>query len=103
MDNLLIHPKDTYCIKKDEFLHGVDKCEVYNKYTGALLTVMSYKEYTDVLGVSLNTAGYLNLKIGKEKEITVGFTAAKNRALNNSTWDLTTKKLWPWVKGSEEN
>ena len=68
MDNLLIHPKDTYCIKKDEFLHGVDKCEVYNKYTGALLTVMSYKEYTDVLGASLNTAGYLNLKIGKEKE-----------------------------------
>lgn len=69
MDNLLIHPKDTYCIKKDEFLHGVDKCEVYNKYTGILLTVMSYKEYTDVLGASLNTAGYLNLKIGKEKEI----------------------------------
>ena len=69
MDNLLIHPKDTYCIKKDEFLHGVDKCEVYNKYTGELLTVMSYKEYTEVLGASLNTAGYLNLKIGKEKEI----------------------------------
>ena len=32
-----------------------------------------------------------------------GFTAGKNRELNNSTWNLTTKKLWPWVKGSEED
>ena len=41
----------------------------------------------------------------KEKNKTgeFGFTVAKNRALNNSTWNLTTKKLWPWVKGSEED
>ena len=90
MDNLLIHPKDTYCIKKDEFLHGVDKCEVYNKYTGVLLTVMSYKEYTDVLGASLNTAGYLNLKIGNEEERRRAFSEPYTAYSNNR--DITNYK-----------
>ena len=38
----------------------------------------------------------------KNKSGAVGFTAAKNRELNstaNTTWNVTTKKLWPWAKG----